>query len=196
MTEYLTISEVAAFVYCEKDWFLYKKLDIPFDDTNLVKGKIFHENVHQDKIKKSKNKIEITGLNLFNDDLMVFGKSDIVELIVDVNGKYFKDFKDKYLIYPVEYKVGNSQRRDSNYVQLCLQAMCLEYMFDIKIEFGYIYYKRDNKKLKIIFDDDLRTLTLTTIERMRNIKSIDECNANISGCTGCRYNDYCNILKN
>lgn len=61
--------------------------------------------------------------------------------------------------YPVEYKRGKPKRDDSDKVQLCAQALCLEEMLGVHIDEGALFYGRTKHRLDVVFDDALRSAT-------------------------------------
>lgn len=68
--------------------------------------------------------------------LRIQGKCDVVELRSDLDGFYFSKYKEKYNIYPIEYKRGKAKTGESDMIQLLAQIMCLEEMLGINIEEG------------------------------------------------------------
>ncbi|MHB8278310.1 MAG: CRISPR-associated protein Cas4 [Candidatus Humimicrobiaceae bacterium] len=65
-------------------------------------------------------------------ELGLSGKADMVE---------FHKIKDcgKCKPFPVEYKRGKPKADDSDKIQLCAQALCLEEMMKVKIDDGALF---------------------------------------------------------
>jgi len=68
---------------------------------------------------------------------------------------------------PVEYKKGPARRWSNDQVQLCAQALCLEEMFGLRIESGLIFHAASAKRDEVVFDAQLRSLTLATLDALR-----------------------------
>jgi len=87
----------------------------------------------------------------------LIGKADVVEYHRQVDGSWRP--------YPVEYKRGKPKLDDSDRVQLCAQALCLEEMLNVEISGGAIFYGKTRHRLDVIFDDALRKETEAAAEK-------------------------------
>jgi len=114
-----------------------------------------HENVHKEQAKNIAGTRIVHGMPLHSFELGLSGKVDTVE---------FHKTKDygKWIPYPVECKRGKPKLDDSDKIQLCAQALCLEEMTKVKIPSGSLFYGRTRHRLNIIFDDVLRQKTKET----------------------------------
>jgi CRISPR-associated exonuclease Cas4 len=63
-------------------------------------------------------------------------------------------------VVPVEYKRGRPKAHQADEVQLCAQALCLEEMFHLQIEQGFLFYGSIQRRVEILFDETLRNTTL------------------------------------
>lgn len=79
------------------------------------------------------------------------GKADAVE--------FHKQSSDEWLPFPVEHKLGKPKADDSDKVQLCAQALCLEEMLKVSIPRGALFYGRTRRREDVVFDDWLRSKT-------------------------------------
>lgn len=70
---------------------------------------------------------------------------------------------------PVEYKRGRPKRDDSDRVQLCAQALCLEEMCGTHIAEGALYYGRTRRRLDVAFDASLRGRTEDAARRLHQL---------------------------
>ena len=59
--------------------------------------------------------------------------------------------------YPVEYKRGRPKRDDSDAVQVCAQAICLEEMLDCGVPRGALFYHEVRRRCEVEFDAPLRS---------------------------------------
>jgi CRISPR-associated exonuclease Cas4 len=122
-------------------------------DENLftAEGRIMHERVHEaDRESRGDVRIE-RGVPLRSLRLGLIGKADVVE--------FHRIEKDSWLPFPVEYKRGKPKVDESDKVQLCAQAMCLEEMLDATIPDGAIFYGKTRRRLDVTLDEGLREET-------------------------------------
>ncbi len=71
--------------------------------------------------------------------------------------------------FPVEYKRGRPKAHRADDVQLCAQALCLEEMFLCTIPEGALFYGQSRRRKRVIFDRELRELTLRAAEAVRSL---------------------------
>ena len=122
-------------------------------DENLftAEGRIMHERVHESD-KESRGDVRIErGAPLRSLRLGLIGKADVVEFH-RVEGNNWRPF-------PVEYKRGKPKVDESDKVQLCAQAMCLEEMLNVTIPAGAIFYGKTRRRLDVSLDGELRQET-------------------------------------
>ncbi len=124
-----------------------------------------HERVDRgDQVDRGRVKIEYA-LPLKSSVLGVTGKADVVEF-------HLKEGSKKVWIpFPVEYKRGKPKKNFSDKVQLCAQAFCLEEMLNVKVETGALYYGKMRRRLDVVFDENLRELTIKTSEELHRMFS-------------------------
>jgi CRISPR-associated exonuclease Cas4 len=64
----------------------------------------------------------------------------------------------------VEYKRGRPKKDDSDRVQLCAQALCLEEMLQCDVPEGALYYGEKKRRSAVLFNPSLREKTAQTAE--------------------------------
>jgi len=122
-----------------------------------------HEKVHEaDRESRGNVRIEY-GTPLRSLRLGLIGKADVVE--------FHRLSENKWQPFPVEYKRGKPKKDDSDKVQLCAQAICLEEMLDVEVQRGALFYGKTRRRLDVIFDDKLRQ---KTEDAARNVREIVE----------------------
>ena len=89
------------------------------------------------------------------------GRADVVEFHAGAAGAE--------RVVPVEYKRGKPKWDDSDVVQLCAQALCLEEMFGIAIERGAIFHAETKRRREVEFTPGLRTFTENAIVELRRL---------------------------
>jgi CRISPR-associated exonuclease Cas4 len=72
-------------------------------------------------------------------------------------------------VTPIEYKRGRPKKDDSDRVQLCAQALCLEEMLAISIDAGALFYGKRRRRTEVRCDATLRATTLTAANRLHEL---------------------------
>ncbi len=155
----LMLSALQHILFCERQCALIHIEQQWEENIFTVEGNIMHEKVH-DSGNESRGNIKIArSVPVRSLSLGISGIADVIE--------YHKDIDTgKWIPYPVEYKRGKPKEHRADEVQLCAQAICLEEMQKIKISRGSLFYGKTRRKMEIIFDDELRNLTLDTSEKL------------------------------
>jgi CRISPR-associated exonuclease Cas4 len=74
--------------------------------------------------------------------------------------------------FPVEYKRGKPKEDESDLVQLCAQAFCLEEMLGVEVSEGAFFYQRERRRTRVRFSDELRRITAATALRIHELMSV------------------------
>ncbi len=198
--DYLLISGIDNFAYCKRRWALVH-IEKMWNETSLtMEGHFMHEVVHDNNFtEKRGNLILSRGMRVVSHKLKITGECDMVELRKDIHGVNIVGRQGKYLITPVEYKLGKPNGTESAEMQLCAQAICLEEMFCTNIDFGELYYARIKKRVKIAFTDELRNKVIADVGEMNEYmkRQYTPKVKRKGSCSNCSMKDLCNasILK-
>lgn len=166
---YLMISGIQHFAFCRRQWALIHIEQQWEDNYFTIDGELKHERTDTREItEKRGNVISVRTLPVKSHELRITGKCDIVEFIRSKNGVYIPQYKDYFIINPVEYKRGKPKIDNSDIFQLLAQVFCLEEMLATQIEKGYIFYFETRKREEIIFTDELRKELLKIINEMHS----------------------------
>ena len=140
-----------AFIHIEQLW----------EENRLTaEGRLMHERVHKAGRESRRDKRVEYDLPLHSFSLGLTGRADVVE---------FSRISDIWQPFPVEYKRGKAKKDNSDTVQLCAQALCLEEMLSVTITEGAIYYGQKHRRLSVIFDRKLRQETRKTAQRLHEL---------------------------
>ena len=93
----------------------------------------------------------------------MIGKADVVEFHRD------SEHGNKWLPFPVEYKRGKPKMDNSDKVQLCAQALCLEEMMDVEIPAGALFYGKTRRRQDVVFDSAMRKETEDAAKRFHEL---------------------------
>lgn len=147
------ISALQHIVYCPRQTALIHLEQVWVENRFTAEGQVLHARVDEPKHEKRRGVKTISAMPLRCLTLGITGVADLVE----IHGN---------LPLPVEYKRGKPKSHKADEIQLCAQALCLEEMFQCIITEGALYYGEPKRRIAIVFDDTLRTLTLQAINAM------------------------------
>lgn len=146
-----------------------------------VEGKHLHRKAHEGADERRGRTWTVRGLPLRCERLGLIGKADVVEFeapdSVDVGplsaSRLFHYFRaqgaEGWRVTPVEYKRGKPKTDNSDRVQLCAQALCLEEMLGVAISRGALYYGRQRRRREVLLDDPLRATTEETARQLHEL---------------------------
>lgn len=159
--ELIPISALNQYSYCPRRCALIHIEQVWDENRFTAEGRIMHERVHEEG-NESRSDLRITrGLPLRSQDLGLVGMADVVE--------FHRVDKNQWQPFPVEYKRGKPKPDDSDKIQLCAQAVCLEEMLGIAVPKGALFYGRTRRRFEVLFDDSLRMEVYETAKRVREL---------------------------
>ncbi|WP_294468853.1 CRISPR-associated protein Cas4 [uncultured Anaerofustis sp.] len=162
----IPISMIKQYAYCPHRFSLMYLDNVWSENYKIVEGNITHRKVDNPFIKeKRKDTFYSRSVPVYSDELDLYGIVDIIEFTKseDDSAVKVKGKRGKWKINPIEYKNGKKEKSNADALQLCAQAICLEEMFDTKIEFGEIFYNKIKRRFKVEFDNKLRSEVLNII---------------------------------
>ncbi|MBF0554347.1 MAG: CRISPR-associated protein Cas4 [Nitrospirae bacterium] len=163
----LPLSALQHLLFCERQCALIHIEQVWDENLFTAEGRILHEQVDSGK-SESRRDIKIsTGVALRSLVLGLSGKADVVEFHKIRSDSAMKSFQ--WQPFPVEYKRGSPKKGNYDVVQLCAQAMCLEDMLGVRIEYGAMFYGKTRRRQNILFDTALRQLTEQTALRLHEL---------------------------
>lgn len=149
--EPIMISALQHYAFCPRQCALIHIEQLWDENRFTAEGKIMHEHVHEQG-DESRGNVKIgRGIPLRSLRLGLVGVADVVE--------FHRIGRNLWQPFPVEYKRGKPKPDDSDSVQLCAQAICLEEMLSTAIPRGALFYGRTRRRLDVPFDESLRART-------------------------------------
>jgi len=136
----IPLSALQHLIFCERQCALIHIEQAWAENLFTAEGRIMHEHVHAEE-RESRGKIRI---------------------------EYGMPLRSLRL-GPVEYKRGKPKKDNSDKVQLCAQALCLEEMMDVSVPDGALFYGKTRRRLDVVFDGTLRKLTEATAMRLHEL---------------------------
>ncbi len=168
--DYLALSGIQHFCFCPRQWGIIHIEQQWEDNTRTFGGTLMHEKADNPFFTESRGTTIVSrSMALISHQLKLSGIADVVEFRKASKGEdgiSLKGRRGKWYIVPIEYKYGQQKENNSDLVQLCAQAICLEEMFELPIQQGEIYYGKTKHRIKVTFDQKLRDEVKRLVEEM------------------------------
>lgn len=185
--DYLQLSGLQHFSFCRRQWALIHIEQQWRDNLRTVEGGILHERAHDETCKeRGRDRIIVRGLRVSSAELGISGACDVVEFIRSERGAKLAGEEGAWQPYPVEYKRGSSKISDTDRLQLCAQAMCLEEMLGCAVPEGSLYYGETRRRERVDLSEELRSQVRQMLSEMHDtyrrghtpkVKTGKHCNA-------------------
>lgn len=193
----VNIREIQHYLYCPHRWGLIEIGDVWAENYYVVKADLLHKRVHNpDKAYTSASKKVFTSVPVWNDDINIFGVTDVIELKKDKNGVSVDGSDEKYKLTIVEYKPTKPKSCDFNFddaMQVFAQKLCVDSVFGCDCD-SVIYYSDVKKRVDLTFDDYVYMNTLKSIlDTINERKKSGQIPPIKKGqkCDGCSMKDLC-----
>ena len=141
--EPIMISALNHYLYCPRRCGLVHLEQVWNENLYTMRGNDVHENVDTISSHELSSVRYERALPIWSRRLNLVGKADLVEFHGGIP-------------YPVEYKSGRRKEFENDYIQLCAQAVCLEEMFNVKVEKGALYWHGSRERREVVFTDAMR----------------------------------------
>lgn len=160
----LPLSGLQHLLFCERQCALIHIEQAWAENRFTAEGRIMHERVHKED-RESRGDIRVEySMPLRSLRLGLIAKADVVEFHRNRGPS-----DGKWTPFPVEYKRGKPKKDNSDKVQLCAQALCLEEMLDVEVTSGALFYGKTRHRQDVVFDDGLRSETEETAARFHRL---------------------------
>ena len=150
----LMLSALQHLLFCPRQCALIHIEQLWSENRLTAEGRILHERVHT-AARESHGKIRVEfDLPIRSLMLGISGRADVVEFHLREKGVWQP--------FPVEFKRGRPKKDDSDRVQLCAQAMCIEEMLEVDVPKGALFYGKKQRRMDVALDEQLRRTTTET----------------------------------
>jgi CRISPR-associated exonuclease Cas4 len=158
--EPIPLSALQHAVYCLRQAALIHLERLWEENRFTAEGHVLHAAADKPGGRRVRGVRRVTALAIGSPRLGIAGVADLVE---------FREEGGCEVAFPIEIKRGKPKRHRADEVQLCAQAICLEDMTGNSVPAGALFYAEIKRRLEVPFDNDLRALTLSTIEALRDV---------------------------
>ena len=156
----IPLSALQHYAFCPRQCALIHNEQAWADNWLTAQGQILHQRVDHGLPETRKGVRYERGVMVYAPLLGLAGKLDLLE----------KDLATGQLM-PVEYKRGKPKTHDSDAVQLCAQALCLEEMSGGTIDHGALWYWQVRRRQDVLIDCELRQRTMAVIDSVKTLLS-------------------------
>ena len=156
----LPISALQHLLFCERQCALIHVEGLWAENRSTVEGRHLHERADSGAAESRPGLRVERAVPLRSLRLGLTGRADVVEFHRDEAGTTER-------VLPVEYKRGHPKLDESDRVQLCAQALCLEEMLGVVVDAGAVFYGQTRRRLDVPFDAALRARTEDAARRFR-----------------------------
>lgn len=168
--DFLALSGLQHFVFCRRQWALIHIENQWKDNYRTVDGALMHEKAHDRENEESRGNLLIKrGVSVYSAGLGVSGQCDVLEYRRSNDGIPLPGKDGLWQPYPVEYKRGKPKTDNSDKLQLCAQAMCLESMLCCDIPEGALFYGEIRRREAVPFSDELRAQVREQLAQMHEL---------------------------
>lgn len=168
--DFLSLSGLQHFVFCRRQWALIHIENQWKDNYRTVDGALMHEKAHDRENEESRGNLLIKrGVSVYSAGLGVSGQCDVLEYRRSDDGIPLPGKDGLWQPYPVEYKRGKPKTDNSDKLQLCAQAMCLESMLCCDIPEGALFYGEIRRREAVPFSDELRAQVREQLAQMHEL---------------------------
>jgi len=175
----LPISALQHLLFCERQCALIHVEQVWAENHFTIQGQHLHKKAH-DGPHETRRSVRIArGLPLRSFELGLIGQADIVEFErTEVTSPSPSlpsprpsptSGRGSLRVTPIEYKRGKPKKDDSDRVQLCAQALCLEEMLNVSVAAGEIFYGKQRRRTPVKFDARLREVTIATAKKLHEL---------------------------
>lgn len=150
--------------FCERQCALIHIEGLWAENRLTAEGRNLHERADSGESESRGPVRTARSLPLRSLRLGLTGRADVVE--------FHYEGSELTAAIPIEYKRGKAKLDDSDRVQLCAQALCLEEMLAIPVPAGALFYATPRRRTDVEFDAELRRITEDTVVRLHKLLEV------------------------
>ena len=156
----LPLSGLQYLAYCKRQWALIHLEQLWEDSADTIRGDYFHERVDAVGYTCTDGVYAERRVRLVSYELGIYGVADIVE---------FSGKGSSLSATPVEYKVGRPKHKEGDRLQVAAQALCLEEMYKVAVNKGYLFYGETRRRESVVLEKSLRDRVKQAVLQMHEL---------------------------
>lgn len=156
----IPLSALQHYLYCPRQCALIHVERLWAESRHTAEGRLMHDRADVPGVEIRHGVRTDTSMPMSAPELGIAGVADVVE---------FRPGAAGLAPCPIEYKRGRPKAHRADEVQLCAQALCLESMLRCDVPEGALFYGKTRRRKQVIFDAELRELTVETIRAVRRM---------------------------
>lgn len=183
--DFIPLSALQHYLYCPRQCALIHLEQQWAESVHTAQGRLLHERVDKPHAGRRRGIRTVTAMPLAHAELGLTGVADVVEFHATLEGER---------AVPVEYKRGRPKAHRADEVQLCAQALCMEFMLGHAVPAGVLFYGETHRRVDVLFDDALRELTCHVAKSVRAMlreRRTPKANYESRKCDACSLMDLC-----
>lgn len=153
----INIRAIQHYLYCPRRFGLLQINDDWQENALVVRGNLIHERVHSGEHSYSSKLVRAeSAVQLFHDELEIFGVADCIEFRTNEKAEYSPRLGGRYDITIVEYKPTRpkvSEISETDAIQVFAQKLCADSIYGVKCA-GVLYYADVKRRVKLPFDEE------------------------------------------
>jgi len=162
----LPLSLINDFLYCPRRAAIKEVEGTRSENVHTSRGDIVHEHSDLAGYEVVKGVTLLRALPVFSERLGLSGKCDIVE-VHECTSNDHGPIANRQVLLPVEFKLGKRRQFENDDAQVCAQALCLEEMFQTRVERGAIFHAASKRRREVVFTPELRARTEQAVADLR-----------------------------
>lgn len=195
----INIRAIQHYLYCPRRFGLLEINDDWQENALVVKGNLVHERVHSgEHAFSSKNVKAESSVQLYNDELDIFGVADCVEFRSNSSADFSEKLGGRFSITVVEYKPTRPKNNEISVpdaIQVFAQKVCADGIFGVNCG-GVLYYADVKRRVPLPFDeeyDKYYALLTKLLAEMRDVldSGVIPNKPPKQNCSGCSLESVC-----
>ena len=176
-SDYIMISALQHIAVCPRQCALIHNERMWEDNLLTAQGELLHIRVDNGGTEKRGDLIQARTVRLNHPGLGITGIADMVEFrraedpVDPETGENIAaalpNKRGWWIPCPVEYKRGRSKTDDWDRVQLCAQVLCLESMYELRMDRAALWYDSTKTREWVHIDNPLREKTMNLVYQAR-----------------------------
>jgi len=183
----LPLSGIQHYAFCPRQWALIHIENQWAENVLTVEGKILHEKADDPYSAETRQGVKtVRALPVVSRELGLFGVVDVMEINDSTTGQGRK-------MIIVEYKRGRPKPDERDEVQICAQAMCVEEMQGVSLQYGFLFYGQTRRRVQVEYSPQLRQKVKEYAAQMHDIFKTGKTPPAIKSkkCRNCSLADLC-----